>query len=73
MPEIIICAAEGRAHEKKKALVEETTASCVRHLDTPAEAVVIQFVKYQRESKAKGGVLFSDMTPDDIKRIFPNR
>ena len=73
MPEIIIYAMEGRSHDKKKALVEEITASCVKHLDTPAEAVVIQFVECPRESKAKGGVLFSDMTPDDVKRIFPSR
>ena len=70
MPEIIIYAMEGRGHEQKQALVRDITKSCVQHLETPEEAVVIQFVECPPTSKAKGGVLFSDMTKEDIQRIF---
>lgn len=74
MPEIVIYAMEGRSHEQKQALVREITHACVKHLDTPEEAVVIQFVECPPSSKAKGGVLFSDMTKEDIQRIFmPDR
>lgn len=61
---------EGRSHEQKHNLVKEITDSCVKHLDTPAEAVVIQFVECPPTSKSKGGILFSDMTKEDIARIF---
>ena len=70
MPEVIVYAMEGRSHEQKQELVRDITNACVKHLDTPAEAVVIQFVECPPTSKAKGGVLFSDMTKEDIQRIF---
>lgn len=70
MPEIIIYAMEGRSHEQKQGLVTDITDACVKHLDTPREAVVIQLVECPPSSKAKGGILFSDMTKDDVKRIF---
>ena len=70
MPEITIYAMEGRSHEQKQNLVREITESCVKHLETPPEAVVIQFVECPPSSKSKGGILFSDMTKDDVKRIF---
>lgn len=70
MPEVIIYAVEGRSHEQKQALVRDITDACVRHLGAPEEAVVIQFVECPPSSKSKGGVLFSDMTKEDIQRIF---
>lgn len=70
MPEIVIYAMEGRTHEQKKALVREITDACEKHLETPREAVVIQFVECPPSSKSKGGILFSDMTKEDIQRIF---
>ena len=73
MPEIIIYAMEGRSHEQKQGLVSDITEACAKHLETPKEAVVIQFVECPRDSKAKGGVLFSDMTKTDIERIFGPR
>lgn len=73
MPEIMIYAVEGRTHDQKKALVADITQACVKHLGAPSEAVVIQFVECPKDSKAKGGVLFSDMTAEDVSRIFPSR
>lgn len=70
MPEIIIYAMEGRTQEQKRGLVRDITDACVKHLDAPAEAVVIQLVECPPSSKAKGGILFSEMTKDDIRRIF---
>lgn len=70
MPEVIIYAMEGRSHEQKQGLVRDITDACVKHLDAPEEAVVIQFVECPPSSKSKGGVLFSDMTEEDVKRIF---
>ncbi len=60
MPEIIIYAASGRTVEQKRGLVKDVTEAVVKHFKVPAESVAIQIVEAQPESKAKGGVLFSD-------------
>lgn len=60
MPEIIIYAASGRSTEQKRGLVKDVTAAVVKHFQVPAEAVAIQIVEAPADSKAKGGVLFSD-------------
>jgi len=62
MPEIIIYAASGRSVEQKRGLVRDITEAVVKHYDVPADAVAIQIVEAPAESKAKGGVLFSDRT-----------
>lgn len=63
MPEVVIYAVEGRSAEQKRGLVKDVTAAVVKHLGVPAEAVVITIAESSKENKAKGGVLFSDMTP----------
>ena len=61
MPEIYIYAAEGRSIEQKRILVREITEAAVRNLGVAPEVVVVQFVEAPRHSKARGGVLFSDV------------
>ena len=60
MPEIIVYAIEGRSVEQKRGLVKDITDAVVRHFTVPAEAVVVQIVESSQNSKAKGGVLFSE-------------
>lgn len=60
MPEIVVYAVEGRTLEAKRALVKDITDAVVRNFQVPAENVVIQIVESARESKARGGVLFSE-------------
>jgi 4-oxalocrotonate tautomerase len=60
MPEVYIYALEGRTLDQKRKLVKEVTEAVARNLDVPEEAVLIQLLESSRETKAKGGVLFSD-------------
>jgi len=61
MPEIIVYAVEGRPPEAKKALMKEITDAVVRNLGVPPERVVVQIVESARDSKARGGVPFSEL------------
>lgn len=61
MPEIIVYAVAGRTPEQKKALCQDITAAVHKHFGAPAEAVTVQIVEAARDSKSKGGVMFSDM------------
>lgn len=60
MPEIIIYAIAGRTTEQKRGLVKDMTDAMVKNFGVTAEAVSIQFVEAEKDSKAKGGVLFSE-------------
>ncbi|KAB2855092.1 MAG: 4-oxalocrotonate tautomerase [Bauldia sp.] len=60
MPEIIVYAVEGRSTEVKRALVKEITEAVVRNFSVPAENVVVQIVESAKDSKARGGILFSE-------------
>jgi 4-oxalocrotonate tautomerase len=60
MPEIYVYAAAGRSTDQKRSVAREITESIVRHFAVPAEFVVVQFVEAARDSKARGGVLFSE-------------
>jgi 4-oxalocrotonate tautomerase len=60
MPEIIVYAVEGRSTEVKRALVREITEAVVRNFSVPAENVVVQIVESSKDSKARGGILFSE-------------
>jgi len=60
MPEIIVHAIEGRSLEQKRGLVKDNTDAVVRNFSVPADAVVVQIVESSKNSKAKGGVLFSE-------------
>jgi 4-oxalocrotonate tautomerase len=63
MPEIVIHLAEGRAPEKKRALMKDITDAVVRHFGVDPEAVVVQIVESPKTDKMKGGKLFSERTP----------
>jgi 4-oxalocrotonate tautomerase len=63
MPEIHVYAAEGRTLEQKRQLVKEITDSVVRIFSVPAEFVVVQIIEAPKTLKARGGVLFSELSP----------
>jgi 4-oxalocrotonate tautomerase len=63
MPEIVIHLVEGRAPEKKHALMKDITAAVVKNFGVDPEAVVIQIVESSKADKMKGGKLFSERTP----------
>jgi 4-oxalocrotonate tautomerase len=60
MPEIIVYAVEGRTAEQKKSLMKDITDVVVRNFKVPAEAVIVQIVESKKDSKAKGGVPFTE-------------
>ncbi|MGE0037450.1 MAG: 4-oxalocrotonate tautomerase family protein [Xanthobacteraceae bacterium] len=63
MPEIYVHAVKGRSVEQKRALVKDITDAVVKNLSVPADAVMVEFIETDPNSKAKGGVLFSDRAP----------
>jgi 4-oxalocrotonate tautomerase len=60
MPEIMVFAAAGRTVEQKRGLVRDMTEAMVKNFGVPATSVTIQIVESALDSKAKGGVLFSE-------------
>jgi 4-oxalocrotonate tautomerase len=63
MPEVYVHAVEGRTLDQKRALVKDITKAVVKHLRVKPEAVMVQIMESPKESKAKGGFLFSDKPP----------
>jgi 4-oxalocrotonate tautomerase len=63
MPEVYIYMADGRTVDQKRAVAREVTDSIAKNLNVPADAVIVQFVEAPRDSKARGGVLFSEAPP----------
>lgn len=61
MPEVVIYMIEGRSTDEKRGLVKDITDAVVKNAKVPAEAVVVSLVETAKSSKAKGGVLFSEM------------
>lgn len=61
MPEVVVYAVEGRTVDQKRGLMRDITQAVVKNFSVPAEAVVITLVETKKDSKAKGGVLFSEM------------
>ena len=61
MPEVYIYVAEGRCVEQKRKVAREMTDVLTADLNVAPEAVVVQFVESPRDSKARGGFLFSDV------------
>jgi 4-oxalocrotonate tautomerase len=61
MPEIIVYLAEGRPKEAKKALMKDITDAVVKNFGVPAERVVVQLVESSKDSKARGGIPFSEL------------
>ena len=62
MPEIVVYLNEGRSLDQKRALCKGITDAVVSNLGVPAGAVVVALVETAKHNKAKGGVLFSEMT-----------
>jgi 4-oxalocrotonate tautomerase len=62
MPEIVIYLAEGRAQDRKRALMKDITDAVVRNFEVPVEAVTVQMVESPKTDKMKGGLLFSERT-----------
>ena len=63
MPEVYVHAVEGRTIDQKRSLVKDITDAVVRNFKVPPEAVMVQIMESPKDSKAKGGFLFSDRPP----------
>jgi len=63
MPEVVVYILEGRSLEQKRGLVQDITAAVVKNAGTKADQVTVSLVETPKTSKAKGGVLFSEMAP----------
>jgi 4-oxalocrotonate tautomerase len=63
MPEVYVYAVEGRTIDQKRKLVKDITEAVVKNFNVKPEAVMVQIMESSRESKAKGGFLFSDRPP----------
>jgi 4-oxalocrotonate tautomerase len=61
MPEVYVHAVKGRTQEQKKALVKDITDAVVKNFNATPDAVVVSIIETEAGSKAKGGVLFSEM------------
>jgi 4-oxalocrotonate tautomerase len=63
MPEIYVYALEGRTVDQKRSLAKDITDAVVRNFKVAPDAVMVQIMESPKDSKAKGGVLFSDQPP----------
>jgi 4-oxalocrotonate tautomerase len=61
MPEVVVYILEGRTLDQKRGLVKDITDAVVKNAGTTPEQVTVSLVETARTSKAKGGVLFSEM------------
>jgi 4-oxalocrotonate tautomerase len=61
MPEVVVYALGGRSLDQKRALMKDITEAVVKNFSVPPEAVVVTLVETEKQSKMKGGVLFSEM------------
>jgi 4-oxalocrotonate tautomerase len=61
MPEVVVYILEGRTIEQKRGLVKDITDAVVKNAGTTAEQVTVSLVETAKTSKAKGGILFSEM------------
>ena len=61
MPEVVIYIVEGRSLDQKRGLVQDITQAVMKNTGAPADAVTISLIETPKASKAKGGVLFSEM------------
>ena len=60
MPEVIVYAIAGRTAEQKKGLMKDITDAVVKNFGVKIEAVTVQIVESQKDSKAKAGVPFTE-------------
>lgn len=60
MPEVIVYAVAGRTAEQKKGLMKDITDAVVKNFGAKVDAVTVQIVESPKDSKAKGGVPFTE-------------
>jgi 4-oxalocrotonate tautomerase len=60
MPEVIVYAVAGRSAGQKKGLMKDITDAMVKNFGVKPEVVTVQIVESAKDSKAKGGVPFSE-------------
>jgi len=60
MPEVVVYALGGRSPEQKKGLMKDITDAVVKNFSVPADAVVVTLVETEKQSKMKGGIVFSE-------------
>lgn len=60
MPEVYVYAVAGRTAEQKKALMKDITDAVVKNFGATSDAVTVQIVESAKDSKAKGGIPFSE-------------
>ena len=61
MPEVYVHVVKGRTFEQKKALVQDITSAVMKHMNAPADAVVVTIIEAEADSKGKGGVILRDL------------
>jgi 4-oxalocrotonate tautomerase len=61
MPEVVVYMLQGRTLEQKRGLIKDITAAVVKNAGAQPEAVTVSLVETAKDSKGKGGVLFSEM------------
>lgn len=61
MPEVVVYIVEGRSMDQKRGLVKDITNAVVKNTGAAPDAVTISIMETPKTSKAKGGVLFSEM------------
>ena len=61
MPEVVVYIVEGRSLDQKRGLVQDITQAVMKNTGAPADAVTISLIETPKASKAKSGVLFSEM------------
>ena len=61
VPEVIVYCVEGRTPEQKKGLMKDITDAMVKNFNVKSEVVTVQIVESPKDSKARGGVPFSEM------------
>ncbi|HEY4774587.1 MAG TPA: tautomerase family protein [Xanthobacteraceae bacterium] len=62
MPEVVVYVVEGRSLDQKRGLVKDITNAVAKNYQVPPDAVVVTIVETGKSEKAKGGVLFSDLS-----------
>ena len=60
MPEVIVYAVAGRNAAQKKGLMKDITEAMVKNFGVEAAVVTVQIVESPADSKAKGGVPFTE-------------
>ena len=60
MPEVIVYCVAGRTAAQKKALMKDITDAVVKNFNVDAPGVTVQIVESQKDSKAKGGIPFTE-------------